>query len=111
MKIKRNSDPAIKKVVFGKHEMHITLNNTKVIDVPYNYTDRLKKADISIIKNNYRLIAGGRGIHFDEIDEDISLKGILEKFDVKPERKPVSRGRAKIVKVKAKKRNPLPRAV
>lgn len=48
-----------------------------VLSLPYSYTKRIERSNVSQLLN-YHLIGGGRGIHFDDIDEDISLKGIIE---------------------------------
>lgn len=69
----------IQSVGFGDTKMYIELNTNRVLAVPYTYTERLKSArkeDLS----DYRLIANGIGIHFDKIDEDISVEGIIRDF-------------------------------
>ena len=47
--------------------------------VPYRYTKRLSNANKEELQE-YRLIANGIGIHFDKIDEDISVEGIIRDF-------------------------------
>ncbi len=47
--------------------------------VPYSYTPRLSQATQEKLRE-YRLIGGGRGIHFPRIDEDISVEGIIRDF-------------------------------
>ena len=69
----------IKSLGFGEDKMYIELNTSRVLTVPYTYTKRLKIATLSQLKN-YRLIANGIGIHFEDIDEDISLEGIIRDF-------------------------------
>jgi len=49
------------------------------LTVPYTYTKLLASAKLSELKD-YRLIAGGIGIHFDKIDEDISVEGLVRDF-------------------------------
>jgi thiamine pyrophosphate-dependent acetolactate synthase large subunit-like protein len=70
----------IQSVGFGEEKMFIELNNGRVLTVPYNYTKRLSNATIDDLRD-YRLIANGIGIHFERIDEDISLEGILRDFE------------------------------
>jgi hypothetical protein len=48
-----------------------------MLTLPYTYTKRIAKATPNILED-YRLIADGIGVHFSQIDEDISLKGILQ---------------------------------
>jgi len=69
----------IKSIGFGKDKMYIELNTNRVLTVPYTYTKRLANASLNELQN-YRLIANGIGIHFEKIDEDISLEGIIRDF-------------------------------
>ncbi|MBN2824109.1 MAG: DUF2442 domain-containing protein [Campylobacterales bacterium] len=59
--------------------MYIELNNNRVLTVPYSYTEKLVNASLDDLKD-YRLIANGMGIHFQKIDEDISVDGIIRDF-------------------------------
>ena len=74
-----NNKALIKSVGFGDDKMYIELNTSRVLTVPYTYTKRLEKATSKEL-NNYRLIANGVGIHFEDIDEDISIEGIIRDF-------------------------------
>jgi 5'-3' exonuclease len=74
-----NNKTLIKSVGFGDDKMYIELNTSRVLTVPYTYTKRLENATNKELKN-YRLIANGVGIHFEEIDEDISIDGIIRDF-------------------------------
>jgi len=69
----------IKSIGFGDEKMYVELNSSRILTVPYSYTKRLKEAKPEQLKN-YRLIANGIGIHFEDIDEDISLDGIIRDF-------------------------------
>jgi len=69
----------IKSIGFGKDKMYIELNTNRVLTVPYTYTKRLANASLDELQS-YRLIANGIGIHFEKIDEDISLEGIIRDF-------------------------------
>lgn len=74
-----NNKTLIKSVGFGDDKMYIELNTSRVLTVPYTYTKRLVNATNKQLKN-YRLIANGVGIHFEDIDEDISVEGIIRDF-------------------------------
>jgi len=74
-----NNRTLIKSVGFGDEKMYIELNSSKVLTVPYDYTSRLKNANVDDL-HDFRLIAGGIGIHFIKIDEDISIAGIIRDF-------------------------------
>jgi hypothetical protein len=65
----------IEKLEFGDR-IYVHLNTHDVLALPLDYTPKLGRANREELRN-YRLIGGGRGVHFPEIDEDISLKGIL----------------------------------
>ena len=69
----------IESVGFGDKKMYIELSTDRVLAVPYTYTERLKSASPADLED-YRLIANGVGIHFNKIDEDISIEGIIRDF-------------------------------
>jgi len=74
-----NNKNLIKSVGFGDDKMYVELDSSRVLTIPYNYTKRLENATPKQL-NNYRLIANGVGIHFEDIDEDISVEGIIRDF-------------------------------
>ncbi|MBN2894528.1 MAG: DUF2442 domain-containing protein [Campylobacterales bacterium] len=55
----------------------VHLSSGDLLTIPYDYTERLKSADKEAL-GDYRLIGGGIGVHFEQIDEDISLRGIVQ---------------------------------
>jgi putative phosphoesterase len=55
------------------------INPGEVLVVPNSYTTRLAQATQEELRE-YRLIGGGKGIHFPLIDEDISVEGIIRDF-------------------------------
>ncbi|MBI4649563.1 MAG: DUF2442 domain-containing protein [Bacteroidia bacterium] len=57
--------------------MLIILNNKKVISRLISEFTRLRKATEKQL-NNYKLIGKGTGIHWPDVDEDLSLKGFLK---------------------------------
>ena len=74
-----NNRTLIESVSFGDTKMYIELSTNRVLAVPYTYTERLSKATKKELQE-YRLIANGIGIHFEKIDEDISVEGIIRDF-------------------------------
>ena len=74
-----NNRTLIQSVGFGNEKMYIELSTNRVLAVPYTYTERLKSAKKEDLED-YRLIANGVGIHFEKIDEDISVEGIIRDF-------------------------------
>ena len=69
----------IKAVHFHKDMdlMLIVLNNKKVIQKTISSSPRLAQATNENL-NNFRLIADGVGIHWPDVDEDLSLKGFIK---------------------------------
>ena len=65
----------IQSVGFGSDKIYIELNSGRVLSVPYTYTKKLSTASVDELKD-YKLIANGMGIHFEQIDEDILLKAL-----------------------------------
>ena len=64
------------KVWFDEANMWIALNDGRQLSIPLVYFPRLLNATPGQ-RNNYELSGGGTGIHWDEIDEDISVPGLL----------------------------------
>ncbi len=68
--------PLIKEVTFDD-KIYIALSSGDVLTIPYDYTPRLANAKKGELQK-YHLIGGGIGVHFDDIDEDISLNAIIK---------------------------------
>jgi hypothetical protein len=58
--------------------LRVILADGREILAPLEWFPRLQKATRSQ-RGNWRLIGGGIGIHWEEIDEDISVEGLLAK--------------------------------
>ncbi|MFH2114141.1 MAG: DUF2442 domain-containing protein [Spirochaetota bacterium] len=61
---------------FGNDSFTIRLEDGRSLNVPYEWYPRLVQANQEN-RNNYRLIGNGIGIHWPEIDEDISVAELL----------------------------------
>jgi len=66
---------SISRVDFGD-KIYIYLKSGDILTLPYNYTKKIQNAQKEQLLN-YRIIGGGIGVHFEDIDEDISLNGII----------------------------------
>ena len=66
------------------------LINLKISDYPFLKNATQKQLD------NWRLIAGGVGVNWEELDEDLSLKGFINSIKSKEER-------AKLIKLTKKR--------
>ena len=58
-------------------KIYVHLKSEDILSIPYSYTENLQLANKEQLQN-YRLICGGIGIHFEAIDEDISLREIID---------------------------------
>lgn len=70
------TDAAIKSAALADDALVVTLTDGRIISVPIAWYPRLMDAP-EATRNNFRLIGRGSGIHWDDIDEDLSVAGIL----------------------------------
>jgi len=70
------AEPLIREVRVTQDEIVACLADGRVISVPLAWSWRLSEAT-SGQRANFRLIGGGQGIHWPEVDEDISVEGML----------------------------------
>ncbi|OGW18419.1 MAG: hypothetical protein A3G93_11715 [Nitrospinae bacterium RIFCSPLOWO2_12_FULL_45_22] len=64
------------RIWFDKENMWVALTDGRQLSIPLVYFPRLLNAT-SEQRNNYELSGGGTGIHWEEIDEDISVPGLI----------------------------------
>ena len=64
-------------VWFDEYMLHVRLHDGREISVPLQWFPRLRDASDQQ-RNNWRLIGKGIGIHWEDIDEDISVAGLLQ---------------------------------
>lgn len=63
-------------VQFDVDSMHVQLSDGREITVPLEWFPSLRDAP-DAQRNKWRLIGKGVGIHWDDLDEDISVQGLL----------------------------------
>ena len=63
-------------VSFTPDSLHVVLADGREVSVPLEWFPRLRKATEEQRKN-WRLIGRGIGIHWESIDEDISVESLL----------------------------------
>jgi hypothetical protein len=68
--------PIIQKVTITDDTLSVDLSDGRTISVPLAWYPRLLNGSI-LERNDYRLIADGSGIHWHQLDEDISLKNLI----------------------------------
>jgi hypothetical protein len=54
----------------------VDLADGRTVSAPLAWYPRLLRASL-VERGNFRLIGGGEGIHWSDLDEDISVEGIL----------------------------------
>lgn len=88
-------EPLIREVHVTDDEIVASLVDGRVISVPLAWSWRLSEATPSQ-RAKFRLIGGGQGIHWPDVDEDISVEGMLHGTPARrptggPQRKPPKR--------------------
>jgi hypothetical protein len=71
-----NSDERVLDVQFTDDALSVSLRDGRVISVPLVWYPRLLDATVSQRKN-WKIAGGGYGIHWLDIDEDLSTEGLL----------------------------------
>lgn len=66
----------IKSVICDDKNLHVTLKTGVTISTPLEWYSRLQKASPEQ-RNDYYISSFGNGIHWPQIDEDLSVEGIL----------------------------------
>ena len=76
MSIAASSDPRIQEVRVTRDQITAHLVDGRVISVPLAWSWRLSEASPAQ-RLNFRIIGTGQGIHWPDVDEDISIEGML----------------------------------
>jgi len=71
------TEPVAKKVTFDQDSMWIELADGRKLGVPLAYFPRLLKAKVKQ-RENYTISGGGIGLHWEDIDEDICVKSLMQ---------------------------------
>jgi Protein of unknown function (DUF2442) len=64
-------------VVFSDSKMIVFLEDGREVSIPLEWFPRLRNATTQQLKK-WRFIGNGEGIHWEEIDEDVSVENLLE---------------------------------
>ncbi|MDH3458537.1 MAG: DUF2442 domain-containing protein [Gemmatimonadota bacterium] len=70
------TDPRAKAVVFSEDELTVVLADGRRLSVPLAWFPRLLHAPPDQLEN-YELLGEGVGIHWPDLDEDLSVAGLL----------------------------------
>jgi hypothetical protein len=71
-----SADERVLDVQFTDDTISVNLRDGRVITVPLVWYPRLLEATVSQRKN-WKIAGGGYGIHWRDIDEDLSTEGLL----------------------------------
>src|SRR5207253_6038073 len=70
------SEPRIQRIRVTKDQIIADLVDGRVVSVPLAWSWRLSEATPKQ-RANFRLIGTGQGVHWPDVDEDISVEGML----------------------------------
>lgn len=84
-----NSEPRIMVVSVTEDSIVAELEDGRTISVPLAWSWRLSEATPKQ-RNNFEIIGNGEGVHWPDIDEDISIRGMLSGVPARPPKKPAT---------------------
>jgi hypothetical protein len=70
------TDERVLDVAFSEDALSVSLRDGRVISVPLVWYPRLLNATLTQRKN-WKIAGGGYGIHWPDVDEDLSTEGLL----------------------------------
>jgi hypothetical protein len=70
------ADERVTNVEFTEDELSVALMDGRTISVPLAWYPRLFNATVAQ-RNNWKISGGGYGIHWPDVDEDLSTEGLL----------------------------------
>jgi hypothetical protein len=79
-------EPRAQQVEFGADTLIVHLEDGRTISAPLEWFPRLRDAPPAD-RSQWRLIGRGIGIHWEALDEDLSVRGLLEGAAAVPSRR------------------------
>ena len=70
------ADERVVTVVFGDDSFSVSLRDGRTITVPLAWYPKLLHGSLQQ-RNNWQISGGGYGIHWPDLDEDLSTEGLL----------------------------------
>jgi len=71
-----DASPRAVNISFTKSDLELSLDDGRKLTVPLAWFPRLQNATSAQLAN-YELLGAGVGIHWPELDEDVSVAGLL----------------------------------
>ena len=84
-----SSEPRMMAVSVTEDSIVAELEDGRTISVPLAWSWRLSEATPKQ-RNNFEIIGNGEGAHWPDIDEDISIRGMLSGVPARPPKKPAT---------------------
>ena len=88
MSTANNVEPRIKEIRVSEDSIIADLVDGRTISVPLAWSWRLSEATQEQ-RANYELIGDGQGVHWPDVDEDISAQGMLAGVPARRPKQPV----------------------
>lgn len=70
------ADERVKDVIVAEDTLSVSMMDGRIITVPLAWYPRLFNATAEQ-RNNWQISGGGYGIHWPDVDEDLSTEGLL----------------------------------
>ena len=83
-----NSDPRISSMEVTDDEIVAHLVDGRIISVPLVWSWRLSEATVAQ-RSNFEIIGDGDGVHWPDVDEDVSASGMLQGEPARPSKQAV----------------------
>lgn len=87
MNIAANSEPRIASVSVDDNSITAQLADGRTISVPLAWSWRLSSASPAQ-RQRFEIIGSGQGVHWPDLDEDISAVGMLQGAPARPPKQP-----------------------
>ena len=78
-----SNEPRIKTVVVTEDSISAELKDGRTISIPLAWSWRLSDATTEQ-RNRFEIIGDGEGVHWPDVDEDISAQGMLSGIPARP---------------------------
>lgn len=70
-------NPLASDVECTDNELIVTLKDGRVLHLPLSWFPKLNHATVQQ-RNDFEILGDGEGIHWEELDEDLSVRGFLQ---------------------------------
>ena len=75
--MKSNKPPGIQDVMTTEDRLTVSYDDGRIVSLPLKWYPRLQRATPAQ-RRNWSLIGSGYGVHWPDLDEDLSAEGLLQ---------------------------------